>query len=242
MALYYHLKQIIRIFLVFVILCCAHGFAFATESQTNEQWYQVEMIIFSQIPDGELQDEMWPQIRAFTPPMRVFSLVPMQIYQAQTLTNYPLLLPTDFLLSKPAEHLMNNPHYHLVGHLSWLQPIGSSDRAPTYIQAANNQSAVDALVQLKQNRFIQLSIQAVIAINDSDLTTSLKQLKDIDTNAQIRFALHQSIRMKTQELNYIDSPYFGILLEIVPHSAPEKMPLQTVASTTQNLPLDLAKH
>ena len=201
------------------------------------------MIIFSQIPNGELQDEMWPQIRAFTPPMHVFSLVPMQIYQAQTLTNYPLLLPTDFLLSKPAEHLMNNPNYHLVGHLSWLQPIGSSDRAPTYIQAANNQSAVDALVQLKQNRFIQLSIQAVIAINDSAFPmSSLIKLKDIDNNGQIRFALHQSIRMKTQELNYIDSPYFGILLEIVPHSAPEQMPLQTVASTTQNLPLDLAKH
>jgi hypothetical protein len=205
------------------LLLGLNQFASATPIQSAMQWYQIEMIIFSQIPFGELQNETWPIVPAFVAPQKIFNLVPSQVYQTQTLSNYPLVLPQDFILNTQASHLMNNPHYKIIAHLAWLQPVSSESTSkipPTYIQASRNPCTMDALLQLKQDKFIQLTLQSVLSINDDAFTNTLKQLKLLDSDGVIRFDVNQSIRMKTNELNYIDSPFVGILIEIIPHFAP----------------------
>lgn len=204
-------------------------------SLKSQKWYQVEMIIFSQIPYGEKQHEIWPAMPAFNPPAQIISLVPPQLYQntnqQATTTNFPLVIDNEFLLSDEAMHLSHNPNYQIIGHLAWLQPITDSQAVPTYIQASNNISNFDALIRLQQKRFIQLNMQAVTSIQDSAFSKDFKQLKTLDDNGVVRFILNSSIRLKVNELNYMDSPFFGVLLKITPHAAP----LQKQANNQQNI-------
>ncbi len=223
MTFYRSLKLGISPLFISCFLLFASHSVFASQAQSTVQWYQIEMIFFSHLSDGELDNQTWPLLPAFNAPSEIISLVPPQIYPTQPLTSYPLLLPKDFILNDEAAHLTNNPNYQMIGHLAWLQPIASlsqSKSTPTYVQASNNQSVVDTLLQLRQDKFIQISMQALIAIQDSAFSGQVNQLKALDNDGQIRFQLNQSIRMKTKELNYLDSPFLGILIEIIPHPAP----------------------
>jgi hypothetical protein len=226
MTLYRSLKLCLtRLFIACFLLCASHS-VFALQAQSTVQWYQIEMIFFSHLSDGELDNETWPLLPAFNAPSEMISLVPPQIYPTQPLSNYPLVLPNDFILNDEAAHLSNNPDYQMIGHLAWLQPITSLPQSkiiPTYVQASNNQSIVDTLLQIRQNKFIEISMQALLSIQDAAFSGQFKSLKALDNknnDGQIRFQINQSIRMKTKELNYIDSPFLGILIEIIPHAAP----------------------
>ena len=207
--------------LVFTLISClATSYANKKPGSSNQQWYQVEMIMFSQIPYGEKQNEIWPVLPALSFPNQYYSLVPPNIYQLQPQNNYPLVAEKDFLLSTEGAHIFNNPNYQMIGHLAWLQPLSTQTSAPDYIQAANNQSSVDALVSLTFKRFVQLNLQAIITIDADAFSNGFTQLKSLNNDGVVRFALNKSIRMKMNELNYIDSPFLGILIKVTPHAAP----------------------
>lgn len=211
-------KSLILVFTL--ISCLTTSYADDIPVSNTQQWYQVEMIMFSQIPYGEKQNEIWPLLPALTLPSQYYSLVPLNIYQLQPQNNYPLVAEKDFLLSTEGAHIFNNPNYQMIGHLAWLQPLSTQSNAPSYIQAANNQSSVDALISLKYKRFIQLNLQAMLTIHADAFSNSFTQLNSLNNNGVVRFALNKSIRMKMNELNYIDSPFLGILIKVTPHEAP----------------------
>jgi hypothetical protein len=198
----------------------ATSYANNQPTSSTQQWYQIEMIMFSQIPYGEKQNEIWPLLPALSLPSQYNSLVPPNIYQLQRQNNYPLVAEKDFLLGTEGAHIFNNPNYQMIGHLAWLQPLSTQTTTPSYIQAANNQSSIDALISLKYKRFVQLNLQSMITINAGAFSHGFTQLKSLNNNGVVRFALNKSIRMKMNELNYIDSPFLGILIKVTPHAAP----------------------
>lgn len=197
----------------------------------SPSWYQVEIVAFSQIPYGEKQAETWPLIPAFSQPEQSIQLVPPEVYQQSIATQanqLPLVSADQFNLNTEVLHLSHNPNYELIGHTAWLQPISADSSLPVHIQASNNTTTLDALVYLSKKHFVQLRINAVASIANQALSNNFLQQQQNSIDGATRFALQKTLRMKTNELNYIDSPFFGILLKISAHAPPKQQDITSV--------------
>lgn len=185
----------------------------------NQAWYQVEMVVFSQIPYAENDNEQWSYVPAFQQPKAVMQLVPQRIFQInqqQTNNNtYPLVTTQQFKLNAEVLHISHNPNYRLIGHFSWIQPIISHVIKPTYLQAANNQTHMDALLSLSKKDYVYVNLKTFFATKISAFQNKT-YVNSINDSGIVRFDFHKQFKMKTNELDYIDTPYYGILLQISP--------------------------
>jgi hypothetical protein len=209
--------------LLLSVMAASQPTASAKTDQKN--WYKVEIIIFSQVPYGEKQNEIWPELPAFSLPQSAYTLIPPQVYIAQQGANaltYPLLTNKDFTLAADANHISHNPNYKMIGHMAWLQPINPENKQlqPTYIQASNGETTFDGLLTLSLKHFIQFNLQAITAINDTAFSGDWKNKNKIDDDGVIRFGVNRSIRIRSKELNYVDTPFVGVLFEVSPHANP----------------------
>ncbi|MBS0351525.1 MAG: hypothetical protein JSR33_10145, partial [Proteobacteria bacterium] len=50
------------------------------------------------------------------------------------------------------------------------------------------------------------------SLNNGNLTN----IEHYSNQADVRFNLIQNLRMKSEELNYIDHPLYGVLIKIIP--------------------------
>jgi len=191
-------------------------------------WYKVEMVVFSQLTYGEMQNEVWPALPPFTLPQSVYTLIPPQVFAAQQGANaltFPLMTNQDFNLQKEAMHISHNPNYKIVGHVAWLQPITIKHQIiPTYIQASNGQTSLDALLTISKKHYIQLNMQGIASIQDNGFSKAWLKKNNIDDNDIIRFKVDRSIRMKSNELDYIDTPFIGVLIEITAYKGNPNQP------------------
>ena len=136
------------------------------------------------------------------------------------LSSYPLLPAKEFKLNNEAMHISHNPDYALITHIAWLQPIINTNKpAPVYIQASNNDSSMDALMVLYKDKFVEFALHATFNTNLNSFTKPNSNLQALNNQGTVRFALNQTLRMRTNELNYIDNPFY-FLVEIFPHQAP----------------------
>ena len=211
----------------------------STSSKAQTQWYQVDMVVFSQLDLGQQQNENWPHVAPFTlPKTPTISLVPPALYPLQSAsadialtentppvatTSYPLVPSTAFKLQSEAAYLTRAQHYKIIGELAWLQPIGNN-ATPVHIQAANDQTAMDGLITFTKKHFILMYLNSIFSTALSALSNPSSNLKALASqDGQVRFQLIQSLRMRTNELDYIDFPFYGILVEITPHAAPSSL-------------------
>lgn len=194
---------------------------FSAVSAYAAKQYQVEMIVFSQLNQQALTSESWPPIEPFQlPDTSYISLNGSQQAQADTNNNFELLPPWQLKLNTLAKRLAKDPHYQVLMHIGWIEMVPAPKAAkPIYISNSNNASPIDikGLMTLNVDRFFN----AYFNVNFSVPMTLINQYGN-DSNfnnilgGDMRFHLLQSRRLRSNELNYIDNPLFGILLEIFP--------------------------
>lgn len=150
---------------------------------------------------------------------------------------FSALDPTHFLLNNEQQQLYTNNQYQTILHVAWQQPFKKGQQETIHLyggQAYNSKGdlltlqpgdadAANAIWQLNGtlniylNRFFNIHFNLLFAQPAEQLTSLVPdvQFQNIQ-NGLAYFSLLQTRRLKTNELNYIDHPLYGVLIKIVP--------------------------
>jgi hypothetical protein len=225
-------------YLAVIILLVTTTWAFCAPAPTNTatptaapKQYQVEMIVFSQLSAAGLNAEKWPLVPPFTLPTTPYtSLLPASSMVIAPGASFNLLPASQFKMTKEQLRLKRNPNYTILLHAAWIQSVPAPGQAkPIYItnQLANNATPgtapvdVSGLMTLNVQRFFNAYFNLTFTVPTSTISalTDTSGFTNIQGNSA-RFHLLENRRMRSNELNYIDYPLFGILIEIFPVTAP----------------------
>lgn len=204
--------------------------------------YQIELLIFSHIDAAGVNSEQWPVITQ--PKLNLataWGLNPLVDNNATTdgLTKTYQLLPNyNFNLTNTDQKLIDTDGYKVLLHIAWQQDltdpksakwihifggngydndgnviIQDTDGRASYDQAPHWQ--VDGLLRLDTVRYINSHYKFYFATP----TTDIQALSNTDNFAKlddplIYFTLNQKRRMRSNELNYIGHPLYGVLVNI----------------------------
>lgn len=222
---------------LFIALACLFlNQAIAADNSSNAKQYQVEIIIYSQITPQAVQSEQWPITPAFQlPSSRYVNLVQAADDTPITDNQIQLLPAKDFKLKHVQRRINNNPDYKTIMHIAFRTAAQSPRQAvPIHIQGgtsflpngdhANGTESTDG-IQQQVNGMISLNVQRYfnVAFNLT-FSAPLQQIASLSKDnyyntldsGLMHFHLLQNRRMRSNELNYIDFPLYGIVMKIFP--------------------------
>jgi Peptidoglycan-binding protein, CsiV len=195
--------RIICLVLLSVWLCLWAGAAEADN-------YQIEIIIFSHITEAGLRSEYWPAL----PPQSI-SAKAIELPAAQ------LGGEADWQLKTLHESLKRN-HYPVLLHWNW-QESADSLRQGQLIHLTGGNHYEDNLWQVNGTLFIRLEHYFNIHFNlrffmpwldIQDM--NLANFSHNNEETYFSFKMNERLRIRSNELNYIDHPLYGILMKITP--------------------------
>ena len=212
---------------------------FSDKAFNQEQWPPV--IDQSWLNNPRQVQLIYPQPPAATPALpnaTPATATPMPADQPNT-----ALPSSENILNKEVAHLKRNKNYQVLMNISWLQPLkrlgkrvtvhifgghayDSGDDAMALLPsdpAALTSGAtweINGLVTFRLTRFIDTDFNLLFA----EPTSVINQYASSDNLYNVQngfgyFQLLQKRRMRSKELNYIDYPMFGVLIEAVPVSS-----------------------
>ncbi len=191
-----------------IILClCLSSACFADNGNNN--WYQINIVVFEHITAQNLNSEQWPQV---TPPDTSNAITPD-------------LLPTNKSQLKSAVSRLNRRQdYQVLVNMSWQQQL--PDNQTQYIQVTGGQNyddvnQIDGIISINKSRYFDIGTKLIL----TEPTSYLEQIGPANyannTPAYVRmFKMRQSLRIRSNQIGYIDHPLFGVLIKIVPLKAP----------------------
>ena len=162
----------------------------------------------------------------------------------QTNADKPELLPTtQWKLTSEEQHLRRHPDYHILLHEAWIQTMPSDAKHPTRIHLFGGQGyqhngkaiaidntettsrfdqantwQINGVMSLYLNRYINTQFNLAFAMPTSQFEALNHNPKDAELSHQAftYLMLNQKRRTKSNELNYIDHPVYGILMKVIP--------------------------
>lgn len=207
-------------------------------TQAAQRRYHIEMIIFAHKPSQAAQEEQWTQrIDESTSPTQGLDLTTGNTASTTETTNDAYLLPRhDFRMKDAALHLKRNPNYQILVHQAWVQPF-VRNRSYRYHWQSDASNATTAR-PLYSNWNLQgnLSININTYINTAwnmDFSVPSKRFSKQNNPMQqsmLTFYMRDQRRMKSLQLNYLDNPLIGVLVEAFPLKANEE-PASDAAKT-----------
>lgn len=178
--------------------------------------YQIELIIFSHINEEGLRSEHWPLL-----PAQKITKNAVELSEDQ-------LIPESQWLLKSSEQLLKHNNNTILLHTAW-QESALEARKLNIIHLTGGETYPDDLRQLNGTISISLDRYFNIHFNlrflmpwDNIKDLNLINIAPENGNPYISFKINAQLRMRSNELNYIDHPLYGILIKIIP-----------LASTTQ---------
>lgn len=195
-------------------LCLFLGVLFLCWSMTGQadpvKTYQVEIIVFSHISEQGLKSEYWPEL-----PPPLISPSTLELSDDQ-------ILPQSSWQLKTAHEQLENNQYPVLLHLAWQQSAAEA-RNGQIIHLTGGATYPDHQRQLDGSLFIGLQHFFNIHLKLRFLEP-WESLKGLDlpnlthpiSDPYVSFKLDKSLRMRSRELNYIDHPLYGVLIEITP--------------------------
>ena len=176
--------------------------------------YQIELIVFSHLNGDSFNSETWPVL---TNPLPTSAKA---INLNTTEANKDFTPTTQYKLNTILYRLSKHPNYKILLHKAWYESLEQLN-SPTTIKLTggkNYQSSVDELmgnVTVSLNRYFDVKFDLTLAFPQEQV----QQLTDNEKYLQQPYtfiSLQQTRRTKSQELNYIDHPLYGVLFEIIP--------------------------
>lgn len=184
-----------------LLFLCWHFCSWAADP---DQIYQVEVVIFSHITEAGLRSEYWP----VPPPLTISPL-------AVTLSG-DQILPKSAWDLKSTQQLLgrNNP---ILLHIAW-EESATEARKGRIIHVTTPQ--VDGTVAIRLERYFSVHFNLRFTLPwDQIKDYNLQNIAHDNDNPYIAFTLNEYLRMRSNEINYIDHPLYGILIKIIPKSA-----------------------
>jgi hypothetical protein len=162
-----------------------------TSINAHAQLYAVEMVIFANIEDEGMSRETW---RADPGRPDVSRATPISATGDVTAIG-----SSGYRLSGIWQVLRNSSQYRPLRHLAWTQRGRSRRSASEILVGEDSDSKVYGTVSMSRSRFLHLDVDLLLRNNNS---------------GSFRITNHR--RMRSNELNYIDHPLFGILVIATP--------------------------
>lgn len=199
------LKHLSRFILLTLISLCAVNAWGATVPS-----YQVELIVFSHINSAALKSEYWPVAPPLTIPENTLNLA-----------NEQILSEKQWQL-KPLHKLLLQNQYPVLLHLAWRQS-NSSLQQGVRIHLVGGDVYGDQVSQLNGTLYIHLEryfnlhfdLQFLLPWSNIQ-NLHLENITHASDDDYMEFNINEKLRMRSSELNYIDHPLYGILIEIFP--------------------------
>ncbi len=164
--------------------------------------YQIEIIVYSHMTEAGLKSEYWPEL----PPMTI---------QPDTLElSAEQILPENNWRLKEIHRKLENNHYPILLHIAW-QESADDLRKGRIIHLAggvtynNDRRQMDGTFSIFLQRYFNAHfnlrfLQNIVYDNNES------------ENSFLSFKINENLRMRSNELNYIDHPLYGILIQINP--------------------------
>ncbi len=214
-----------------LLLLCAYPASASAKYQANNN-YRVEVIIFSKITKEAIESEQWPiinNVNYLQPNYPGLALTKLNSISYQPIKNTALQLDS-------IEKSLSNNKYNILYHQAWVQtmskykslsePISIAggnlyDENGNIITGNTNLNTTDTRelqgnITISLNKFFNVNINLLLSepkeninsiANDNNLA--------IDPNSNFfRFNLLQQSRSRSNEINYIDHPLFGVIYKI----------------------------
>jgi hypothetical protein len=190
------MKTILRNTLILLIFLPLISFA----SQANT--YQISLIVFEHINITGISNEAWFPPQNITDPKKC------------SMTKF--LPPKNSTLAVAAKKLKKSRYYRLLTHLTWQQEFNNTNFTPICITGGfkyNDLQELQGTIAINHNRYF--NIRTNLVLNETaDYLTRITRLASNFNSAMIGFKMQQQRRLQLNELNYIDTPAFGILIKI----------------------------
>jgi hypothetical protein len=220
------------------LTCCillAYVSLFGCVSLADNNLYQVDMVVFSQLNAHNLAGEQWPNIDPKTTAIQAPDSNTYPAYlQALAWQQVPIKTST----LKDTIYRLPKHNYPVLLTLSWQQHMWpAADTKPIHIYGGNAYDASGNLLSQSQTEDLDFSQFPVWELN-GDITISmnryfncrfnllfsepLKTISPLDKNNYfantqnpfIYFHLLQTRRTRSKEINYIDYPLYGVIFTI----------------------------
>ena len=228
--------------LVFRLFISVLPLFFITVSFAAPQRYQIELIVFSHINAQGVNSEHWPIIN--NPQLnlsRAWALKPLlqdDTQNAAKIASYQILPNFNFSLTNINRKLIQSRGYNVIMHIAWQQSLTDPhdakwvhifggagydndgnvitqdmDGSATYDQAQHWQ--VDGLLRLDTVRYINTRYNLYFAAPTSQIQdySTTDNFADVD-GPLVYFKFDQFRRMRSDELNYVGHPLYGVLINI----------------------------
>ena len=211
--------------------CLWSGLSFAT----NDNLYQVEMIVFSRFNTTSLSSEQWPTINPST--VKLTQLGPERYQNYLKSIDWRLQPPSRFYMT-PLAAKLKSAHYKILMHLAWQQQVLSprnskpihlyggaaySDNGQLLATSSDDNVPFDHFRNWQVNGNLGISLNRYFNLNfNLVFAEPLNIIKQYDNSGYfsgmqkqfVYFHLDQSRRTRSDELNYIDFPLYGVLFEV----------------------------
>ncbi len=172
--------------------------------------YQIELIVFSHVNPEALKSEYWPIAAPLTISENTINLPNEQIFSEK-----------QWRLKSQHQSLLRI-HYPILLHLAWRQ-TNSSLQQGTRIHLmggdvyGDNVSQMNGALNIHLDRYFNLNFNLQFLIPWKDIQNwGLENLTHAPQDDYFAFNINEKLRMRSNELNYIDHPLYGILIEIFP--------------------------
>ena len=187
--------------------------------------YRVEVLIFSRLNNQNLTLEQWPTID----PKKTINRAQFQTEQYQRFLNRIQLKirpPIENRMAAISQKLQAH-HYPVLLDTSWEQEIGGpSDAQPTQLFGGlkySDQQEPDSKASWQVNGSIKISVDHYFNVSLNLLFAEpIAKIRSMDATNYFAsqsgpltyFHLDQNRRTRSNELNYVDFPLYGVLFEI----------------------------
>lgn len=202
---------------LFLILFFSVGCISAHAEEFADKWYQIEIIVFSHLSEQAIDSEQWPSVH---PPnfshAGVIQLLDKN-QKARLSNQYRLLSKNQFGLLKENQLLQKKPGYQVLLHLIWQQKVQTPEQAkPIHIYNDFTQTNhLNGTITIGVKKYFDVHVNLFLGVPVSKLIELSKTSYFRNLSGKIAyFHLLQTRRMRSDELNYIDHPLYGVLIKI----------------------------
>lgn len=194
----------------------------AMPAAASERWFTVEIIVFDELQNRSLHDEVWPADPGAPSLQGAIELAHSHEGDSGgTPHAFRLVDRSELSLGVVWNKLRGSARYRPFLHAGWRLPgLPSSAARPAHVSAhlvdgrsdaaqVAERPAVHGTVTVSLGRYLEVAVDLLYHRPQSDEAA-------LPPVAPSRFRLVAERRMRSGELHYIDHPLFGMLMQITP--------------------------
>lgn len=218
---------------VMMLLLCTTQLASAADSDQDNRWYNVEVIIFSQKSQQFRDSERWPVDVSLPDEANARSLRPA-VRGGASLSNsqaFSLIPSNKLTLNSEAARIRKAPELEMLLHTGWRQPGLPEDQAVSVsvhagtLDTPDQPYRMEGTLKLVLSRYLHIYADLLYrepmpeSATSETSTDAYAGPAAMSSDAMPRYRIYrlqQSRRMRSGELHYIDNPVLGMIIRVTP--------------------------